>query len=233
MITFLTLFLGLTAGLQPVAVTVSAETPVERVEIRLDGEAVAVRNEPPWRFDVDLGELAPHELEAVAYGPDDEEIGRSAQPINREAREASLGLALDRDVSGEPAAVLPVWRSNRYLRPDSLTLTFDGEPLPVTDPGRIGLPTTDTSELHFITAEAIAPDNDTATAELAYGGILGREVSTRNTAAALELTGRRRLTRPTHARGLIEVVDGDHLPQQLRLTAAAEKLRWAGRPDPP
>jgi hypothetical protein len=64
-IAFLTLFLGLTSGKQPVAVAVRG--PAAAVELVLDGTAVVRIGGPPWRTAIDLGPaLEPHELVARA-----------------------------------------------------------------------------------------------------------------------------------------------------------------------
>lgn len=84
MIEIVTLFLGLYSGAQ--AVAVRAAEPVAAVELRLDGETVEKRSQPPWTFRVDLGaELVPHRLVAVGYDGDGAEVGRSLRWINRGA----------------------------------------------------------------------------------------------------------------------------------------------------
>ena len=107
-IEFVTLLLGLVAGVQTVAV--DPDPAVAAVELRLDGAGVGRRTEPPWRFVVDLGaELSPHHLEAVAFDAHDDEVGRAHQWLNlpREAAEARLALATD--AQGWPVSAGVAW----------------------------------------------------------------------------------------------------------------------------
>lgn len=81
MIEILTLFLGLTTGLQPVDLRLA--DAVSRVEIHLNGEPVTVLKAPPWSFDLDLGEdLAPHRLTAIALDAEGRELDRAQRLIN-------------------------------------------------------------------------------------------------------------------------------------------------------
>ena len=65
MIEFVTLLLGLVAGVQTVEVTV--DDRVARVEMLLDGATIATIEGSPWLVQCDFGPLAPHELVAVAW----------------------------------------------------------------------------------------------------------------------------------------------------------------------
>ena len=81
MIAFASLFLGLVYGVETVQVVVGEA--VVAVELRLDGEAVRVLRQPPWRAECDFGsELAPRLLEAVAFDAADRELGRASQWLN-------------------------------------------------------------------------------------------------------------------------------------------------------
>lgn len=81
MIEILTLFLGLTWGLQEVELAV--EPPATGVDLTLDGQPLRYVEGPPWRTRVDLGdELGPHHLVAVARGEDGGELGRAERWIN-------------------------------------------------------------------------------------------------------------------------------------------------------
>ena len=94
-IAFLTLLLGLTLG--PQNIRMSAADNVNKIELRLDGAAVAVMTAPPWQADIDLGNtLAPHRLTAVAFDASGSEVGTVEQKINlpratAEARAWSTG----------------------------------------------------------------------------------------------------------------------------------------------
>lgn len=202
MITFLTLFLGLTIGKQPVELAVRGEPA--RVVLLLDGATVSERDAPPWRFECDFGaELAPRRLEAVAYDAEGAEIARATQTINLTARIASLALALEEGPDGVPAAVRPVWQSAEHPRPEALALELDGAPLPAPSWERVELPPLDPGTIHFVTAEAIFPDGTVARAETAFGGVLGRTVSTENTAVAVVAPRGRALRETADAAGLL------------------------------
>ncbi|MCP4205355.1 MAG: hypothetical protein GY769_25875, partial [bacterium] len=91
MIVFVTLFLGLVFGPQSISVIVGDE--VDRVEIVVDGLRVAELADAPWSLEWDFGEdLAPRELEAVAFDAEGEEIGRARQWLNlpRQPAEAAI-----------------------------------------------------------------------------------------------------------------------------------------------
>jgi hypothetical protein len=202
MITFLTLFLGLTTGTQPVELAIRGEPA--RVVLSLDGEPVAERNAPPWRFDCDFGaELAPRRLEAVAYDAEGVEIARAAQTVNLSSRFATLALALEEGPDGWPVAVRPAWQSAEHPRPDSLALELDGAPLPAPSWERVELPALDPGAIHFVVAEAVFPDGTVARAETAFGGALGRTVSTDNTAVAVVARRGRALREAADTAGLL------------------------------
>lgn len=80
-VTFVTVFLGLVLGVQPVELDVGAD--VARVELLLDGQPVGDRTGPPWEIPCDFGgDLAPHELVAVARDAEGREVGRARQWLN-------------------------------------------------------------------------------------------------------------------------------------------------------
>src|SRR5438105_163024 len=80
-IIFLTGFLGLAAGRQPIAVEVSG--PVSAVRVMLADREVAVMKAPPWRTEIDFGsELTPRELTAIAVDEKGNESARVSQLIN-------------------------------------------------------------------------------------------------------------------------------------------------------
>ena len=110
MIQILSLFLGLSTGVQPVELRV--QHPVERVEITLDGELVETLERPPWRFDLDLGEaLLPHRLEATGLDLQDRVVERATRWINLDEEafwtnnsDGSFRFDADRDLT--PVAVV-------------------------------------------------------------------------------------------------------------------------------
>ena len=95
MIHFLTLFLSLTVGVQPVEVAV-ADARVASIEILLDGVAVGSADEPPWVVECDFGEgLRPHLLEAVAKDANGLELDRIEQRVNLPRPMAEVGIMVE------------------------------------------------------------------------------------------------------------------------------------------
>lgn len=166
MVAFLTLFLGLVVGVQPVQVTVGPD--VATVELRLDGETVGTLEGEPWTLPVDLGpELSPHRLEAVAFDSQGRELGRVSQTLNLPRPPVELSLAVD--TSSQPAVARMFWRSVLGGEPTDVRLVFDGEAIPVTDPAEVELPDHDPGRLHFLRAELTFDDGSRATDELVFG----------------------------------------------------------------
>ena len=183
MIEFVTLLLGLVTGMQ--SVELSVDERVTRVELQLDGEPIESRREPPWLFDCDFGdELAPHELTAIAYGADGQETARVRQWINLPRDRVEARLALDRR-TGAPATARLIWSALDHIRPASVEVTFDGQPLPAEDLQAIVLPPHDSASLHFLRAELVFSPSERTYAELVFGGTYGDEVSTELTAVVL------------------------------------------------
>ena len=135
-VAFATLFLGLVLGPQPVELVVGAD--VARVELFLDGELVGKRTGSPWEIPCDLGgELAPHELVAVARNSAGEELGRVRQWINLPTPEAQAAVVVARagdgraDVGPELTAVaveVDVRRRRLGLEALAGRLTVAGRP---------------------------------------------------------------------------------------------------------
>lgn len=202
MITFLTLFLGLTIGPHQVELAVRGEPA--RVRLLLDGAIVSERNVPPWTFDCDFGaELRPRRLEAIALDAEGAEIARATQAINVSGRAATMALAVEEGPEGRPVALRPVWRSAEHPRPETLTIELDGQPLPAPSWERVALPPLELDTVHFATAEAVFPNGTVARAETAFGGVLGRAVSSENTAVAVVAPRGRALRETADAEGLL------------------------------
>src|SRR5687767_2244726 len=91
-----TRILGLVSGEQPIQV--QADRTVAAVEIVLDGKQVATLRRPQWRAVINFGdELAPHELIAVAYDPEGNEVARDRQLVNLARPPAEAAIDLSRD----------------------------------------------------------------------------------------------------------------------------------------
>ena len=88
-IVFLTLYLGLIAGHQPIELQVGPA--VKSVRILVDGRESAVLKAPPWRAIVDLGPaFEPRGVVAIAYDRDGDEVGQVSQTINLPRPSAEL-----------------------------------------------------------------------------------------------------------------------------------------------
>lgn len=199
-VAFATLFLGLVAGVQPVALVVGEG--VARVELLLDGEPVGERTEPPWEIPCDFGdELTPHELVAVARDAEGAELGRARQWINLPRSEAEATVVLEGAEDGRGAVARVSWESLAGQVPREVTVTFDGRPLPVPDPRAVALPDHDPETLHFLRVELDFTANLSAVTELAFGGAYRAETATELTALAVEVEGRRRRLEPAELAG--------------------------------
>jgi hypothetical protein len=173
-IVFLTLFLGIVSGQQPVALQVSA--PVKSVRVLLGGQEVAVLTEPPWRAIVDFGpELAPRELTAVAFDAKGGEVARAAQILNlpRPTAEFEILLAAD-DVSLH-------WRHLMQLRPSVATITLDGRALALDGTLHTRLPKLDREQPHLLAAEMRFSDGFVARREVVIESVRSTSVGTQLT----------------------------------------------------
>lgn len=205
MVTFITLFLGLVVGTHPVEMAVSG--PVTAVELRLDGETMGTARAEPWIIDCDFGEdLAPHELVAVAFDADGEEIGRARQWVNLPRSRAEAGLTLEQEPDGR-RLVRVSWQTmeGRDLR--SVGVTFDGEPLAAAGPDRFILPPFNPAEVHLLVADVELEGGLAARAEAAVGGRSGSTVAIEMTAVPLVRKRIGRTPSPEELSGLL--VQGD------------------------
>jgi len=200
MVTFATLFLGLIAGPQNVAVTVSDD--VAFVELRLDGEMLARLVPPLWADECDFGvELAPHRFEAVAFDDDGAELGRAEQILNVPHPAAEVEVIVEEGERGEGAVAQVSWGSKIRATPASWTVSFDGEPLDVLDPSRFGLPSFDPDTIHFLRVELRFAEGVVASSEAIFGGRYGTALELDLSAVPL-VAPRKRLDSPTAQRSL-------------------------------
>lgn len=182
-IAFLTLFLGLTAGRQPVALAVRG--PVAKVELLLDGTAVVRLGGPPWRTRLDFGAaLVPHELVARALDEQGQEIGRVRQILNLPRPPAEMDVLLENGPEGQPGHATTArltWSSLTNEKPAAVNVFFDGRSLAVDASGRLTLPDYDPEVSHILSAEARFAGTVSARKDMGVGGRSG-EVSTDLTA---------------------------------------------------
>lgn len=192
MITFVTLFLGLFLGVQPVEVRVDPR--VAEVELVLDGAPEGRLTGPGWRGTIDFGQqLEPHRLEAVALDRDGRELERAVRWVNLPRPPAEADLFLERTADGGRAVRL-VWGNVLGTRPHAVRFELDGRPLPQADLSGAVLPALDERTVHFVRAELDFPDNVSTSAELVFGGGFQDAVDTELTAVALEVEGRHKLS---------------------------------------
>ena len=178
-IAFLTLFLGLTSGVQPFELSVSG--PAASVEILVDGAVAQRLQGPPWKGLIDFGpDLAPHELVARALDASGREIARARQVINLLRPPAEVEIALE-----GPRTVRLSWERLTHEPPVQTTLSLDGQELRLDDQRRASLPDYDPGSTHVLTAELRFPSNVVARKDLIFGGEAG-ETHTELTAVPVE-----------------------------------------------
>ncbi len=211
MIAFASLFLGLVYGVEAVEVVVG--DAVAAVELRLDGEAVRVLRQPPWRAECDFGsELAPRLLEAVAFDAEDRELGRASQWLNLPQPRAAVSVVLEPGSEGGGRVARLTWESAAGAEPESVAASLDGQPLPVNDPHRIALPPVNEKQLHLLHVELRFEGRVASRVDLTFGGAYADEVSTEITALPLVAdSSRRRPPSLEEARSWF-VKDGETLP---------------------
>lgn len=231
MITFASLFLGLVLGPKPVEVVVGQGVAV--VELRLDGEQVAMLEGPPWATMVDFGpELKPRLFEAVAFDGGKGEVGRARQFLNLPTEAAVLGAVLEPRQEGQPRIVRLRWESAAGAEPTAVRVTLDDQVLQVDDPHRLVLPPVDESMLHLLQVEMDFGRHTTSRVDLTFGGSYIDEVSTEITALPLWATSKKAKA-PTLEQ--IEgwfVKDGEPLPVIAVERGKAELMMVMARPFP-
>lgn len=184
MVTFITLFLALVTGIQPVEVAVDG--PVARIELLLDQRSVGVLERPPWGMKCDFGpSVAPHELEVVAYAADGSELDRDRQVVNLPRPPAEVRIAFVTGEQHAPRALRVFWESSENVEPLSLFVMFDGRVLVRDGEGLYPLPEVDPNEPHIVSAEATFLDDVTARSDVTFGGRYGSKVATEITAVPI------------------------------------------------
>ena len=186
-IVFVTLFLGLVAGTQPVALQVSG--PVHLVRVILDGREVAAMTQPPWRTSVDLGrDLLPRELTAVGFDGRGDEIARATQILNLPRPTAEFEIVLERGAGDAITGATLKWRHLTNAQPDRVTMSLDGKPLKVDPKFHVPLPKLDVNTPHVIAADLHFEDGFLARRELVIESIRSDSVGTQLTPILLRET---------------------------------------------
>ncbi len=169
MVAFLTFFLGLAGGFRTVELSVGES--VVSVEVRLDGRPVGRLSAPPWSINVNFGDPPrPHFLSAIAFDRNGQETGKAFQRINLPRSLAEASLILLPGSGGNSRFVRLSWQCAVSAEPSRAVVTFDGRPIPFSDPGKIALPSFVQEQLHFMKADLDFPRHITASAEITFGG---------------------------------------------------------------
>jgi len=179
-IVFLTLYLGLVSGRQPIELR--AEPGIVAMRLELDGKAVAELPSPPWKTLVDFGRgLAPQKLVAIGLDRRGEEVARTEQTINvpRPVAEA--------DVTLEGRAFEVRWQQRMNEEPRKVDVRLDGKALAVRK-NRGTLPAVDMARPHLLAA-TLDFTTGSARVERVIGGTLPDTTGTELTATAVRRQG--------------------------------------------
>ena len=169
MIVFLTVYLGLIAGRQPIEMRV--DPAVRTLRLQLDGKVVDTLAAPPWRSIVDFGKtIEPHEIVALGLNDRGEEIARAAQVINLPRETAELDIIVERDPKGVPKRATLSGIHVGYQEIRKATLKLDLKPLSLDRNYRANLPTLDMRRPHDLAAEMRFADGTVAKREVVFGG---------------------------------------------------------------
>lgn len=168
MVTFLTLLVGLVAGVNTIEVAVSE--PATRVELRLNGRGVAEASAPPWVLRCDFGrELHPALVEVVAFDAAGRELGRDAQRVNLPESHAQAVIVPVIDDSGRTVAARLAWTSAEFGRPRSIVAVLDGRTVTVDGSHRIDLSEVADGELHVLAVDFDFSPELTLRRQLTFG----------------------------------------------------------------
>lgn len=199
-IAFLTLFLGLTLGPQPVELTVTG--PVAAVELLLDGAPAGRIAGPPWSGQIDFGSaLLPHELVARALDAQGNEIGRAQQWVNLSRPLAEVDILLEQRAAGQSMVARITWQSLTGESPSAIGVTFDDKPLVMEADGRVQLPSWDPETIHVLSAELRFSGALTARRDVVFGGRYGDQVATELTPVPVRLRPGQQMPAPERMQG--------------------------------
>lgn len=199
-IAFLTLFLGLTLGPQPIELTVTG--PVAAVELLLDGAPAGRLTGPPWKGQIEFGSsLVPHELIARALDSEGNEISRAEQWVNLPRPPAEVDILLENGAEGRPVAARLTWQSLTGERPSAIDVAFDDRPLTPDAGGRVELPAWDPETGHVLSVELRFSGALTARRDVVFGGSWGGKISAELTAVPVRLRPGKELPSPERMQG--------------------------------
>jgi hypothetical protein len=110
------------------------------------------------------------------------ELVRTEEWVNLPHPLSKAEIVLEEGKGGPPKAAKVVWAHLKGEKPRSVTLAFDGLPVPLDADGCGALPAHSLSSIHVLTAQVEFTPLESVHRDVAYGGEYGSEVST-------ELTG--------------------------------------------
>jgi hypothetical protein len=185
-IVFLTLYLGLVSGRQPIEL--QADPTVASMRIFVDGAPAATLTSPPWKALVDFGRrIEPLEVVAVGYDSKGAEVGRASQAINLPRPVAEAEVVIQNDAQGKPATAQVRWRHLTAQEPRRMTLKLDDRLLAL-EHGTAKLPEVDLASPHVLSAELQFSDGF-ARQELVFGGTMPDTTGSELTATLVSQTG--------------------------------------------
>ncbi len=190
-IVFITLYLGLVTGRQPIVV--EADPGVVAIRFELDGRMVALLTAPPWRTTIDFGAtLQPQELVAIGLDGAGAELGRATQSINLPRPVAEASIVLEHDAGGAPFAASVKWRHLTNEEPRTVTLKLDDKSLTLAG-NRAIFPKLDLAVPHLLSAEVQFQDG-LSRPEMVFGGTLPESAGAELTATLVRESGNVRET---------------------------------------
>lgn len=186
-VVFLTLFLGLTAGLQTVELRVDPQ--VQSVRLELGGRALATIEHAPWSARVDFGpDLIPQDLVAIGFDARGAEVTRASQTLNLPRPVAEVEIAISQ--SAKPVVVELIGRHRTHSQPKLATLSIDGAALGISKDFRVNLPQLDWSRPHVLSAEMRFADGQVARREVVLNGGFSDAVESEVTPVLVTLKGK-------------------------------------------
>jgi hypothetical protein len=178
---FLTAFLGLTLGTQPVRLDVKGD--IAAVELQLDGHTVATLHGAPWQSQIDFGSsLSPHRLVAIGRDGSGTELARAEQKINLPRPNAEAAVVVD----GQRVRIH--WSSVDGKPPKSAELKADGKRIALDSHLEAPLPPLAPDVPHLLQATIESAAGEIAEATAVYGGMAASQ-SGALTAVPVTLTG--------------------------------------------
>jgi hypothetical protein len=185
-IVFLSLYLGLVSGRQPIEL--QADPVVTALRLELDGKPVASLTSPPWRATVDFGPgIEPQELVATGFDKNGVEVGRATQSINLPRPVAETEIVIEHDAKGGPVGAEIRWRHIGNEEPRRKALRLDDKPLAIWR-NKAKLPRLDLTVPHVLAAEVQFPTG-VARREVVFGGTLPDTAGSQLTATLVSQTG--------------------------------------------